>query len=135
MIVSSLGLLVYTEVIKYQMRKQAAGDNSNSFKGVVKKTGIFTFFGFTMTLVNLILNTLFPDKSKNQNYFLSQDLFSCFVIGVILPLIIAKTNDAMSKLFELRLTFNDAEENGRWCLNNFISKIFSRNKNMIHPIV
>jgi hypothetical protein len=133
MIVSSLGLLVYTEVIKYQMRKQAAGDNSNSFKGVVKKTGIFTFFGFTMTLVNLILNTLFPDKSKNQNYFLSQDLFSCCVIGVILPLIIAKTNDSMSKLFELRLTFNDAEE--RWCLNNFISKIFSRNKNMIHPIV
>ncbi len=135
MIVSYLVLLIYTEVIKYQMKKQAAGDYSNNFKGVIKKTGIFTLFGFVVTVMNLTLNTFFPEKSKNQNYFLAQDLISCFAGGVILPFIIAKTNDAMSKFFELRLTFTDALENGIGQLRNFLTSFLSRNGNQIHPVV
>ncbi len=132
---SSLVLLIYTEFIKYKMRKQAAGNNSNNFKGVIKKTGIFTFIALVVTVMNFTINTLFPDKSKNQNYFLAQDLISCFAGGVILPFIIAKTNDTMSKFSELRLTFTDALENGISQLRNLITSILSRNGNQIHPVV
>ncbi len=135
MIVSNLVVLIYTQVIKYQMRRQAVGNNSDNFKGVVKKTGIFTLFLFFMTSMNFILNTFFPDKSKNQNYFLAQDLVSCFACGVILPLIIAKTNDAISKVFELRIPFTDTLENGINWLKNVITSTLSRNSNQIHPVV
>jgi hypothetical protein len=129
---------IYTETIKYQMRKQAVGHSDENFKGVIRKTGIFTLFGVLLTLVNLILNILFPDKSKNQNYFLSQDLISCFATGVILPMVIAKTNPAMSKFFQLRLSSNNGEYNEEklWIqvLNIFVS-LFSRKETQIHPIV
>jgi hypothetical protein len=132
---SSLVLLIYTEFIKYKMRKQAAGNNSNNFKGVIKKTGIFTFIALVVTVMNFTINTLFPDKSKNQNYFLAQDLISCFAGGVIIPFVIAKSNDAMSKFFELRLTFRDALENGNSKLRNFITSILPGNGNQIHPVL
>ena len=62
----ALLMQLYTESIKYQMRKMAIGQSDEGFKGVIRKTGIFTIFAVTMVTTNLAVNTFFPDKSKNQ---------------------------------------------------------------------
>jgi hypothetical protein len=65
-IVSMLLMLLYTECIKYQMRKMAVGQTNEGFKGIIRKTGIFTVFGTSLLTINLVINIYFPNKSKNQ---------------------------------------------------------------------
>ena len=70
MIICSLLMQLYTEWIKFQMRKLAIGQSDEGFKGVIRKTGVFTVFAVYVLGMNLVVNILFPNKSKNQGSML-----------------------------------------------------------------
>ena len=128
---------IYTEWNKYKLRKLSNMKHDETIKGTIKRTGIFTLFAVFLTIVNMMLNTLFPNKSKNQNYFLSQDLISIFSTSVILPIIIAATNEGMNKYIKQYISYTNIYQS----VTKFLSICktidafdFKRN-NQIQPIV
>ena len=128
---------IYTGWKKYQLRKAPIINHDETIKGTIKKTGIFTLFGITLIFMNLMLNSLFPNKDKNQNYFMSQDLISMFLTGVILPIIITATNPGMSKYIKLYISSTSIYQNGSkflCCCYETIDALVLKRNNQIQPV-
>lgn len=125
---------LYTEWNKYKLRKLSCSNHDETFKGTIKKTGIFTLVVILLAFVNMILNILFPNKSNNQEYFLSQDLISIFLTSIILPMIITATNPGLSKYLKqyiISICENVAKFLISW--QEIIGTLVAKRNNQIQP--
>ena len=115
---------------KYQIVKHKKADFS---VGIIEKTGIITVLTIFVTSSNLLIDFLFPVKTRNPDYLLSQDFVSCFTLLVLVPIISILRNSTM-KNFSRQWIYS-ALNLILSSLSRFYTKILICKDNKIEPMI
>jgi hypothetical protein len=115
---------------KYQIVKHEKVDFSF---GIIQKTGMISLLAIFVTSSNLLIDFIFPVKTRNPDYLLSQDFVSCFTLFVVAPIVAILRNSSMKK-FTRQWIFSKFDLIVS-SVSRFNSKFVNCKRNKIEPMI
>ena len=126
-----VSFLVMQAVAEWRVRKIRSA--SSALNDVVAKTGVLTFFVVVIAAVNVVPRLVFPEASASPHFWLANDLGSCVLAFVVVPIAAIVTNKTLSNSAKRRMTslmnFKCAES-----FRHSFKALF-RIKNSVFPVI